>query len=145
MKYQFTIFLLSLYFSVSAQLKSDYFKAAEDNSRQTNEIILRMRRNMMAWLDNKDAETGLLPRVLTNKTITNYPNYGYTVRDCAADLYPFLVLTSYFTDKDLYEGYMHDFLRQEIKLTTGPDGLSRDAVFNPFTIKENNVDHNIFG
>ena len=40
---------------------------------------------------------------------------------------------------------MFTFLRNEILLTTGSDGLPRDAGFQPFRLVENNLNYNIFG
>lgn len=63
------------------------------------------------WLAVADKETGLIPRNLKD---SNYWN----AQDAAADNYPFMVITSFFTDKGLYEGRMRDMLDTEIRLTS---------------------------
>ena len=41
----------------------------------------------------------------------------WNAKDCAADLYPFLVLTAWFTRPELYEGRMQEMLLTETALT----------------------------
>lgn len=125
--------------------QTDVFQRARQNGLTASRTLEKCRLNMNAWLQAKDQESGLLPKYLPAS-----PNYRvtdplYQVKDTAADLYPFLVLTSYFIDPGLYHGYMHEFLRQEIRLTTGRDGLTRDAYFQPFRINEQNLTYHIFG
>jgi len=77
------------------------------------------------WLALKDAETGLLPQRLDSPV--------WTVENSAADCYPFMVLTSFFTDPAMLSGEMRDILEREMRLTTRvrslPDALdlTRDA------------------
>lgn len=75
---------------------------------------------MQAWLDMADPVTGLLPRTVENRS--------WVVRDSAADLYPFLVLLSRFTDPALHRGRLLEMLRQEVLLTTRLDRLSDDVL-----------------
>jgi hypothetical protein len=42
----------------------------------------------------------------------------WNAKDCAADLYPFLVLTAWFTRPELYAGRMQEILRTEMALTS---------------------------
>ena len=118
---------------------------ASKDAMLNNQIIEKMKKNMNVWLSQKDQESGLLPKFLTFFKNYNQDKPLYTVKDTAADLYPFLVLTSYYFDKNTLNNDMFTFLRNEILLTTGSDGLPRDAGFQPFRLVENNLNYNIFG
>src|SRR5690606_18258855 len=64
------------------------------NAEAAREALLRSRWMMNAWLEHADPMTGLLPRnLMESRDIWN-------AKDAAADLYPFLLLTSWFTDPD---------------------------------------------
>ncbi len=79
---------------------------------QANEGWLRSQKFMKDWLKEADTTTGLIPRNLyESKDIWN-------AQDAAADNYPFMVLTSYFTDQDIFQGQMHQILDTEIQLTS---------------------------
>jgi hypothetical protein len=93
---------------------------AQHNADQASEALLRSRRVMRAWLDMADPVTGLLPRTVQNR--------AWVVRDSAADLYPFLVLLSRFTDPEIHQRAMHHILRQEVLLTRRVDRLSDDVL-----------------
>ena len=59
------------------------------------------------WLEYADSTSGLIPRnIEADADIWN-------AKDAAADNYPFMVLTSYFTSRELFEGRMHDMLQME--------------------------------
>lgn len=112
--------------------------ATERNGRQATEALLRSNRTMHAWLARRDAKTGLLPRRGTD------PNW--VVRDSAADLYPFLVLCAYYTERALYDGAMIDILRLEREQTVRLGRLSDDVVAGGgFVRKDPVVDDIIFG
>ena len=89
------------------------FEKALQNGWVANEGFIRSENYMKAWLAHADPETKLVPRRLFgfDKDIWN-------AQDCAADNYPFLVLTSFFTDRDIYEGLMEEMLENEIRLTS---------------------------
>ena len=88
------------------------FERAARNGEAANEALLRSHRLMLDWLEQADSATGLLPRNLqADRDIWN-------ARDAAADLYPFLTLTAWFTDRDLFAGRMHDILLTETALTS---------------------------
>lgn len=76
-----------------------------------NDALSRSRKFVEGWLKHCDPQTGLIPRNLWGD---NYWN----AQDAAADNYPFMVLTSFFTDRDLYHGKMLDMLNAEIKYTS---------------------------
>ena len=65
-----------------------------------------------AWLKFRDPESGLIPTNLSNKIDFWEP------ANSAADNYPFMVLTAYLLDKELYWGILEDMLNSEIKLTS---------------------------
>lgn len=88
------------------------FGAAAANARLANEAFVRSDRLMMDWLTLADPRTGLLPRMAAGKD-----RDIWNAKDCAADLYPFLVLTAWFTRPELYDGRMHEMLLTETALT----------------------------
>lgn len=87
------------------------FARAQANGVLANEAFVRSDRLMMDWLSLADPETGLLPRNTTSDADI------WNAKDCAADLYPFLVLTAWFTRPDLYDGLMQEMLITETALT----------------------------
>jgi len=98
------------------------YRQAEKNARQAAEAFYRCRKYIDGWLAHADPKTGLVPRNLRG---ANYWNG----RDCAADNYPFMVLTAAMTDRALLEGRMRDILATEIKLTCRVDRLPEDWDF----------------
>ena len=93
------------------------FRQAARNGRRANEMFFRSRKFVEGWLAHADPKSGLLPRNLgRHRTIWN-------AQDCAADLYPFMVLTAALTDRALFEGRMRDILRTERRLTSRLDRL----------------------
>ena len=88
------------------------FTLAARNAWLANEAFVRSDRLMMDWLTLADPRTGLLPRMAEGKD-----RDIWNAKDCAADLYPFLVLTAWYTRPELYEGRMHDILLTETALT----------------------------
>src|SRR5690606_29435304 len=67
---------------------------------------------MNAWLSLADPESKLTPRTLSRDIDI------WNANDCAADNFPFLVLTSFFTDREKYDGVMLEMLQNEIRLTS---------------------------
>jgi hypothetical protein len=96
----------------------EWASQARHNGRMGAEALDRSNRVMHAWLRLADPVTGLLPRMEKD------PNWF--VQDSAADLYPFMVLASYFTEPYLYETSMRQILRQEMLLTRRVGHLSDD-------------------
>ena len=87
------------------------FAQAAANATLANEAFVRSDRLMMDWLTLADPRSGLLPRNTTvDRDIWN-------AKDCAADLYPFLVLTAWYTRPEMYEGRMQEMLLTETALT----------------------------
>ena len=88
------------------------FDKADENAILANEGFIRSGKFVQGWLEMADPESGLIPRNLeTDKDIWN-------AKDAAADNYPFMVLTSFFTDQDLFDGTMLEMLNAEKKLTS---------------------------
>jgi hypothetical protein len=97
---------------------------AEQNGDFARKIFIHCRDFVWAWLAHADPETGLIPRDLDcNRDFWNG-------KDAAADNYAFMVLTSCFTDRGLFEGKMRDMLRTETRLTSRLDNLVDDYSFS---------------
>ncbi len=89
---------------------SDPLQDALRNGTQAQEALVRSKRVLDAYLKRLDPVTGLLPRKGGQDT--------WYVRDSAADLYPFLVMAAYYTDRPVYHGAMQEILRNEILQST---------------------------
>jgi hypothetical protein len=88
------------------------FANASENAATAREGFIRIESYMNAWLSYADPESKLVPRTLDrDKDIWN-------ANDCAADNFPFLVLTSFFVDRAKFEGIMREMLKNEIRLTS---------------------------
>jgi hypothetical protein len=110
------------------------FNQAARNGKLANEAFERSDRLMMDWLTLADPRTGLLPRNTTNdRDIWN-------AKDCAADLYPFLVLTAWFTRPALYEGGMQEILLTETALTARIGRLPDTYSFSKQGFAESRID-----
>lgn len=117
------------------------FKQAIENGRLANEGFIRCRRFVQGWLKYADPKTGLIPRNLSqDKDIWN-------AQDCAADNYPFMVLTAAITDRQLFNGRMLDMLRSETKLTSRIGNLPDTYSFSKqgFAQTEPDITRIIFG
>lgn len=88
------------------------FDKALENGVRANEGFVRCNNYMNAWLSFADPESKLVPRTLDKDVDI------WNANDCAADNFPFLVLTSYFTDQAKYRGIMREMLANEIRLTS---------------------------
>ena len=80
---------------------------AHENAILANEGFIRSEKFVHGWLEMADHESGLIPRNLEADTDI------WNAKDAAADNYPFMVLTSFFTDQDLFDGAMLDMLHTE--------------------------------
>ena len=81
-------------FTISASEKLK-FEQAGLNGASANEGFIRCRNFVNGWLQYADPATGLIPRNITaSKDFWN-------AKDAAADNYPFMVVTSFFVDKDM--------------------------------------------
>ncbi len=89
------------------------FEDAAANGRLAQEGLARCHRFLVAWLERAEPTTGLIPRNLTDSPYWNG-------RDSAADNYPFMVLSAWFTDRAAYEGPLRRMLGVERRLTARP-------------------------
>jgi hypothetical protein len=90
------------------------FEKAWVNGKAANEGFNRCLKYVHAWLDLADPSTGLIPRNINDRRSKDIWN----AQDCAADNYPFMVLTASLLDRDIFEGKMKDMLRAEKKFTS---------------------------
>jgi hypothetical protein len=117
------------------------FLKAEQNAALANQAWQRSQRFVEGWLQHADPETGLIPRNLTrDKDIWN-------ANDAAADNYPFMVLTTAFTDQNMFNGIMLDMLHTEERLTSRIGHLPDTYSFskNGFNDDEIDLKRIIFG
>ncbi|UCH14964.1 MAG: hypothetical protein JSV22_03110 [Bacteroidales bacterium] len=120
-----------------AQINTD-FEIALNNGILANEGFKRCNRYMTGWLSYADPATGLLPRTVTGD---NYWN----AKDAAADNYPFMVLSAYFTDTSMFNGVMTDILNTEIALTSRIGSMPDTYDFTTQSLQENSLNSVIFG
>ena len=92
------------------------------NGEAAGEALARCDRFVRGWLAHADPETGLIPRNLRDSPYWNG-------RDSAADNWPFMVLTTYFTDEALFNGRMKEMLATEQRLTSRIGHLPDDYDF----------------
>jgi hypothetical protein len=105
------------------------------------EGFVRCRRYLDAWLSVADSTTGLIPR-----NVESGIDF-WNAKDAAADNYPFMVLSAFFLDQELFHSRMHDMLATEKRLTsrvrTMPDTYSfSKAAFLSDSVK---MDEIVFG
>lgn len=101
----------------TAEQDDKYFEKALRNADRAHEGFVRINNYMNAWLAFADPDSKLVPRTLDkDKDIWN-------ANDCAADNFPFLVLTSFFVDRAKYNGIMREMLENEIRLTSRVESL----------------------
>lgn len=92
------------------------FAQAEANSLLVQAGLGHSHRFLQAWLGAAEPTTGLIPRNLTDSPFWNG-------KDSAADNYPFMVLTAWFTDRAALEGPLRRMLASEQALTKQPGWL----------------------
>ncbi len=120
-------------FQVSAQ-DGLLFAKAHENGIEANEGFVRCQNFVQGWLDQSDPETGLIPRNLeASKDIWN-------AQDAAADNYPFMVLTSFFVDQQMFNGRMLDMLHTEKRLTSRVNSLPDTYSFSKKGFENEKVD-----
>ena len=115
------------------------FSKALLHGRLANEGFRRCHHYVEGWLTLADPETGLIPR--------NRNDRYWNAKDAAADNYPFMVLTTFFTDSSMYDGRMKDMLATEIKLTSRIGSLpdTYDFAKRGFPSNKPNLDSILFG
>lgn len=110
----FFILVFFILFSCTTQPKfqQETIDQAIENGKQANEGYVRSLKFVEGWLTKTDSASGLIPTNL-DKGIDIW-----SPENSAADNYPFMVLTAYLLDKDLYNGEMLEMLETERKLTS---------------------------
>jgi hypothetical protein len=97
----------------AAQGVSDPFDEAGANGVLAQQGFSRCHRFMRSWLARAEPTTGLIPRNLSDSPYWNG-------RDSAADNYPFMVLSAWFTDRAAFDGPLRRALEAERRLTARP-------------------------
>ncbi|MEM9282961.1 MAG: hypothetical protein AAGA96_14130 [Verrucomicrobiota bacterium] len=135
----FLIVLLLVNSQVSLVRSEDSspFDEALKNGEIANEGLRRCQAFVEGWKQHADPETGLIPRNLETRF--------WNARDAAADNYPFMVLTTWFTDKAQFEGRMKDILNTEIRLTSSLDRLPDTYDFTTRKLVNNPMAEIMFG
>jgi hypothetical protein len=111
-QFQYFIILLICMSCVREEgARESLFEQAHGNGVRANEGYRRCNAYMEAWLAHADSLTGLIPRNLQESADI------WNAQDAAADNYPFMVLTSAITNRELFKGTMHDMLATESSLT----------------------------
>lgn len=120
------------------------FLQAAENARMANEGLIRSKRLVDDWLLFADPHTGLIPRNLYGQ---GDQSDLWNIKDAAADNYPFLYITSYFTDPELFHGRMLDILLTETALTSRVGRIPDDFSFRKqdFLHDHTDMDRIIFG
>lgn len=111
----------------------------EEHAEAAREAFERARRFVLGWEAYRDPGTGLYA--------TNSREAIWRPRDAAADLWPFMVLSTYFTDRARFETEMAETLAAEIALTSRLGRLPDDFVLETrdFESPTVDVDRIIFG
>lgn len=106
---------------------------AFQNANLAHEGFVRSDNYMKAWLAHADPQSKLIPRNL------NESRNIWNAKDAAADNYPFMVLTSFFTDQHLYQGVMHEMLENEARLTSRVKSLPDTYSFSKQDFQDQDV------
>lgn len=119
---------------------ADEWEQAARNGEAARRAMLACWRYLHGWLQHADPETGLIPRNLNADAYWN-------AKDAAADNYPFMVLSSFYTEPALFEGRMKAMLAAEQRVSNRIGQLPDDYVFatRTFRTPEANRDDLIFG
>jgi hypothetical protein len=94
--------------------QDELFKSLAAKGSIACEGYNRCLRFVYGWLELADSTTGLIPRNINDSISKDIWN----AMDCAADNYPFMVLTSALLSQDLFIGRMTDMLHTETRLTS---------------------------
>lgn len=102
----------------------------DQNGELNRQVFIHCRDYVRGWLAYADPISGLTPRNL-------YSDFFWNAKDCAADNYPFMVLTTWFVDRDMFKGRMIDILNTEKKLTSRVGQLPDDFLFETQSFRNN--------
>jgi hypothetical protein len=123
------------YGSVSSDETLLIFDRAEQNGKLANEGFNRCVKYVYAWLELADSATGLIPRNINDNPSKDIWN----TKDCAADNYPFMALTTALLDKELFNGKIREMLASEIKLTSRLGALPDTYSFSKKGFSKKNI------
>ncbi|MBX3178846.1 MAG: hypothetical protein KF886_15940 [Candidatus Hydrogenedentes bacterium] len=131
---------LSIALLLATPALADPWQDADQNGEQARQAFLACSRFVDGWLQHADPVSGLIPRNLAK-------DFYWNARDAAADNYPFMVLSAFYTNRALFDGRMHDMLRAEQRLTNRVGALPDDFVFatQSFRTEEPDMAAVIFG
>ena len=134
-----TVILLLVVCCCAASAETPWDVAAS-NGEVARTAFLKCWRYAQGWLQTCDPVSGLFPRNLKDSPYWN-------AQDSAADNYPFMVLTTFFTDRTLFDGRMKEILATEQRLCNRVDRLPDDWLFETqaFRTPEPKLDALIFG
>jgi len=135
-----SVFLISSCIN-QPEFNDEVINQAVQNGKQANEGYVRSLKFTKAWLTKVDPVCGLIPTNLTKKADLWEPH------NSAADNYPFMVLTAYLLDKNLYNGELLEMLKTEKKLTSRVNSMPDTYSFSKqdFQNEEINPGDIIFG
>mgnify|MGYP001319934481 FL=1 len=115
-------------------IESSLLEEAIVNGNLAQESFTRSLNFTNAWLGLRDSESELIPSNINNKINLWEP------ANSGADNYPFMVLTAYLLDKDLYHGVLLEMLINEKKLTSRIGSLPDVYSFTKNTFENENLD-----
>lgn len=125
MKFSALIILLILCCNcqVPKVFDSESLEKAVQNADLSQESFVRSINFTNAWLQKADPESGLIPSNLQSRSDLWDP------ANAAADNYPYMVLSAYLLDTDLFKGQLLEILHQEKKLTSRWSSLPDEYSF----------------
>ena len=106
--------------TIVAASAEDNWERASANGERNRRFMAACWRYVHGWLQHADPASGLIPRNLGKDLYWN-------AKDAAADNYPFMVLSCFYTERALFDGRMACSLRT--KLTSRLGALPDDYVF----------------
>jgi len=92
------------------------WRQAEAHGEDAQQAVAFSRRYAHGWLSHADPQSGLLPRTIRG-------DEHWNAQDCAADNFPFIVLTAHVLDDYYLKMTASAMLETERRLTTRVDGL----------------------
>lgn len=119
------------------------FETAFENGKTVNEGFNRSLSFVKGWMPLADPATGLIPRNINDNASRDIWN----AKDCAADNYPFMVLTTKLLSPEMFSGRMMEMLETEKNLTSRLGALPDTYSFSKkgFANADTVIDDIIFG
>ncbi|MFH0944991.1 MAG: alpha/beta hydrolase family protein [Planctomycetota bacterium] len=127
-----TLFAATL-LGLTAIAQNQPFEEAERNAARSQQAIQFCRRYSQGWLAHADPASGLLPRTTSGDRYWN-------AKDCAADNFPFLLLTAHVTGDHHLARAAEQIFDQERRLTLRLDALPDDFFFDIQGLKDGPYD-----